>query len=293
MEPAVLALALVAGAVAAFNPCGFALLPAYLSLLVASGDGERGHTSAAARAVRFTTGMTTGFVVVFGAFALVVAPLALAVERWLPALTIVIGVALIGLGIWLLAGRSMVAPRLTGWGRAPSATWGSQVGYGVTFALASLSCTLAPFLAVTTSALRAGSLLGVAGAFVAYALGMGAVVGVLALAAATASTSLTTRLRRAAPVVARFSGALLLVAGAYVAWYGWFELRVLAGTSVDDPIVSAAVAVQGALSRGVLGLGVPAIAVAVAVVLTIALTVLVRGLRHRDSEQPADEESLR
>ena len=36
MDPAVLTLALVAGAVAAFNPCGFALLPAYLSLLVAS-----------------------------------------------------------------------------------------------------------------------------------------------------------------------------------------------------------------------------------------------------------------
>ena len=35
MDPAVLAFALVAGAVAAVNPCGFALLPAYLGLLVA------------------------------------------------------------------------------------------------------------------------------------------------------------------------------------------------------------------------------------------------------------------
>ena len=34
MSASILAFALVAGAVAAFNPCGFALLPAYLGLLV-------------------------------------------------------------------------------------------------------------------------------------------------------------------------------------------------------------------------------------------------------------------
>ncbi len=35
MSPGALAFTLVAEAVAAFNPCGFALLPAYLGLLVA------------------------------------------------------------------------------------------------------------------------------------------------------------------------------------------------------------------------------------------------------------------
>jgi len=73
VDPAILTLAFVAGAVAAFNPCGFALLPAYLTMLVASPDGEPGRGAAAARALRFTAGMTVGFVAVFGAFALVIA----------------------------------------------------------------------------------------------------------------------------------------------------------------------------------------------------------------------------
>jgi cytochrome c biogenesis protein CcdA len=39
-----LGLAVAAGMLAAVNPCGFALLPAYLSLLI-SGDGPRGRAS--------------------------------------------------------------------------------------------------------------------------------------------------------------------------------------------------------------------------------------------------------
>lgn len=281
MEPAALALALVAGAVAAFNPCGFALLPAYLTMLVASPAEPPGHGAAATRAVRFTTGMTVGFVAVFGSFALVVAPLALSIERWLPVLTVLIGVVLIALAGWLLSGHTLPGPRLNRKGQAPSVTWVSQVGYGVTFALASLSCTVAPFLAATTSALRAGSVTGVVAVFLAYALGMGAVVGILAIAAVTAGSTVTARLRRASPVISRFSGALLLLAGAYVAWYGWFELRVLAGTTVEDPIVSAAIGVQAALTRAVAGLGVVGVGGTVVVVLAVTGTMVLRASRRR------------
>ncbi len=285
MDPAILTLAFVAGAVAAFNPCGFALLPAYLTMLVASPDGEPGRGAAAARALRFTAGMTVGFVAVFGAFALVIAPLAISIERWLPVLTVVLGVVLLGLGAWLLSGREMKLPALRRGGTAPGASWWSKVGYGVTFALASLSCTIAPFLAVTTTALRTGSLAGVVVAFVLYALGMGAVVGLLAIAAATASSSITARLRRASPVISRLSGALLLLAGAYVAWYGWFELRVLGGEQVSDPVVNAAIGVQSWLTRLVAGLGTGGVAIVAAVVLAVAAAVLVRGVRRRRAER--------
>ncbi|MCL3860968.1 cytochrome c biogenesis protein CcdA [Actinotalea sp. K2] len=281
IDPAVLTLALVAGAVAAFNPCGFALLPAYLTMLVSGPGGQQG--AAVARALRFTAGMTVGFVAVFGGFALLVAPFALSLERWLPVLTIVIGVVLMGLGVWLLAGRTLALPALRRGGRAPTGSWGSQVGYGVTFALVSLSCTIAPFLAVTTGALRSGSVVGALSAFVAYAVGMGAVVGVLAVAAATASASVTARLRRAGPVIARSSGALLVLAGGYVAWYGWFELRVLAGTGTDDPVIGAAIGVQGWLTRAVIDLGTGGVLVGLGVVLVAAAVVAVRGARRRAS----------
>jgi cytochrome c biogenesis protein CcdA len=66
-----------------------------------------------------------------------------------------IGVLLVGVGTWLVAGRHLALPGLAGRGTAPTAGWWSQVGYGVSFALASLSCTIAPFLAVTAGRARA------------------------------------------------------------------------------------------------------------------------------------------
>jgi cytochrome c biogenesis protein CcdA len=121
VDAATLAFALVAGAVAAFNPCGFALLPAYLGLLVAGG----GRTGAVLRALRFAAGMTVGFVVVFGLVGVVLAPLALSLERYLPVVTVLVGVLLVGLGAWLLAGRTLAIPGLAGHGSAPTQAWGS------------------------------------------------------------------------------------------------------------------------------------------------------------------------
>lgn len=282
MDTAALAFALVAGAVAAFNPCGFALLPAYLGLLVSGADGA-GRRGSTLRAVRFSAGMTAGFVAVFGLVGGVLAPLSLSIGRYLPIVTVGMGVVLVALGGWLLAGRQLAVRGLAGRGRPPTGSWWSQAGYGVSFALASLSCTIAPFLAVTASSLRAGGPLGVATAFVAYALGMGTVVLVLSLAVATARTSVVGVMRRAGAVISRCSGALMVVAGAYVAWYGWFEIRALAGRVEPDPIVSAAVGVQEAIARWVAGLG-PVVLLAAAAAVAAILVVMLRG-RSRSAQR--------
>jgi cytochrome c-type biogenesis protein len=283
MDPGLLALALLAGAVAAFNPCGFALLPAYLGLLVAAPD--EGRSTAVRRAVRFATGMTVGFVAVFGLVGAVVAPVAAALQRYLPVLTVLIGAVLMVLGVRLLAGRGLALPGLAGRGRPPTESWASQLVFGVSFALASLSCTLAPFLAVTAGSLRAAGPLGVVGTFLVYALGMGTVVLVLSLAVALARGSLVRSMRRAGAVLSRGSGALLLVAGAYVAWYGWFEIRVLTGTAVSDPVISAAVSVQAALTRWVTGLG--AVGVLVLAGTAAAVVLLLRRSRAPQAQEPA------
>lgn len=277
MDPAALAFALLAGAVAAFNPCGFALLPAYLGLLATDV-----RSRAVVRAVRFAGGMTVGFVAVFGLVGVVLGPVIGSLTRYLPVVAIVVGVLLTGLGVWMLTGRSLALPGLAG--RGPR-RW-SQVGYGVSFALASLSCTIAPFLAAVAGALRAGGTLGAAAAFVAYALGMGVVVLALALAVALASARAVTAMRRAGAVINRASGLLLVLAGPYIAWYGWVELRALAGGPAEDPVVAAAVEVQAALSALVARLGVAGL-LAVAAVLAVVATVAARRGR-RDARVAGD-----
>ncbi|WP_100497906.1 cytochrome c biogenesis CcdA family protein [Geodermatophilus chilensis] len=282
MDVGVFGLALVAGAVAAFNPCGFALLPAYLGLIVA--DARSARRAAVARAVGFALGMTTGFVVVFGLAGLALGSVTASVQRYLPVLTVLIGAVLVGVGLWLLTGRRLGLSGMAGHGQAPTARWASQVGFGVSFALASLSCTLAPFLAVTAGALRTGGPVEVAATFLVYALGMGTIVTVLSVAVALARTSIVGSLRRAGALISRGSGALLLVAGGYVAWYGWFEIRVLAGAASGDPVIEAASSVQGALTRWVAALG-PGGLVAIGLIAAVGVAGAIRPGRRRARER--------
>lgn len=241
IDGATLALALGAGVVAALNPCGFVLLPAYLSLLVI--DEQPSRPVAVTRALRATAAMTAGFAAVFALFGLAVAPVASSVQQYLPAFTIVLGIALALAGAWVLAGRSITVPRFGRRGTAArplTASIASMAGFGASYAIASLGCTIAPFLAVVVTAFRAGSIGEGLLTFLTYALGMGLVVGTASVAVALARTGLIGRLRMLGGALTRVGGALLLAAGAYVAWYGAWELRVFHTGVGSDPVVDAA-----------------------------------------------------
>lgn len=247
MNSDLLGLAFAAGMVAAFNPCGFAMLPAYLMLVIQREEGR--PAAAVGRALLASAAMALGFVAVFGLFGLLTLSVASTVQRYLPYGTVVIGVALVALGIWLLTGRE-----LPGWSMgkgarwAPTARMGSMVGYGVGYALASLSCTVGPFLAVTASSLRSGSALGVLAVYLAYSAGIALVVSALAVAVALASAGMIDRMRRVLPFVNRVSGLVLVLVGLYVAYYGWFEVRLFDGKGGDDPVIAAAGRIQRALA---------------------------------------------
>ncbi|WP_328344008.1 cytochrome c biogenesis CcdA family protein [Micromonospora sp. NBC_00421] len=238
-----LLLALTAGMLGAVNPCGFAMLPAYLSLLVAGPADGRG---AIGRALTAAAGLTCGYVVVFGAFGLAVAPLADWLRPRLPWLTVTLGLGLLALGLWLLAGRRLPTPGPST--RAPRLTRSlpSMALFGMAYALASLSCAIAPFLAIVVTSLQAGSTLRGLALFVAYAIGMGLVVTVAALGVALLRGRVVRGLRGAGAWVPRLSGLVLLVAGGYVAWYGWYEVRLAQGRhdAFGDPVVVGAARVQ-------------------------------------------------
>jgi len=247
VEQNLVALAFVAGMVAAFNPCGFAMLPAYLTLVIDPQSG--GQLAAVGRALAATAAMALGFLAVFGSFGLLTVSVASTVQRYLPYVTLVIGVGLVVAGVWLLSGRELRAPNLAGGRWAPTARLGSMFGYGVGYAIASLSCTIGPFLAVTGSSLRRGSPAQGVLVYVAYAAGIALVVGVLAVAVALASSSMVDRMRAMLPHINRISGLILVVVGLYVGYYGFYEIRLFtANGSAEDPVVSAAGRIQRALA---------------------------------------------
>ncbi|MFE0255764.1 cytochrome c biogenesis CcdA family protein [Streptomyces sp. NPDC059010] len=277
-----LALALSAGMLAAVNPCGFALLPAYLSLLVL-GDDSPSRAAAIGRALIATVAMTAGFAALFGVFGLAVQPVAGQVQEHLPWFTIVFGLLMAAAGTWLLAGRQLpvLAPKLR---RAPAVTRSlpSMALFGMAYATASLGCTIAPFLAIVVSAFRSGSTGEGIALFAAYAGGMGLIVGAASLTVALTRTTAVTRLRRLGAVAPRLGGALLVCVGAYVAYYGWYEIRVQRDPTTQDPVIDAAGTVQRTVAEVLDTLGPTTITVLFAGLLVTAAA-LARRRRTRRS----------
>lgn len=295
IDTAALGFALAAGLVAALNPCGFAFLPGYLALVIAESHGVS-RLTALARAGAATVAMAAGFLTVFGMFGLVVAPLVASAQKYLPFATVVIGVLLLALGVWLLTGRdvNVVLPRLAA--GAPTARLGSMYGYGIGYAVASLSCTVAPFLAVISTTFKQGSTLSGILAFVAYAAGMSITVGiaalVVALAGAGTGTGLSAAWRRVLPHVGRVAGVIVLLTGLYVTYYGYYEIRLSftgpGGADGPDPVIRAATAIQGWLARQVDGLGVWPLLGAIGLLVAAASAWRLLARRRARAADPTD-----
>lgn len=252
MEFSSISIAIVAGVLATFNPCGFALLPAYLSALVIGSNTDNQKPLAIyARAFRFSLGMALGLVAVFSAFALIVFPFSLSIEQYLPVVTAVIGIFLVVFAIQLLRGKSPALKRFLNPNIAPKKQFITQIGYGVTFALGSLSCTVGPFLAIASTALASGSLFNILASFALYGLGMAATVLVLALLTAATNRALISKIRGATPVIEKITAILVLLVGIYILFYAWFELQSYAGLDTANPVIDFALTLQGTLIQWV------------------------------------------
>lgn len=293
MIDAPLALAFSAGLVAAFNPCGFAMLPAYLSYFLGTEDDEGDARAGVGRALAVGVAVTVGFMVVFGLVGLAITTLSLQVYEYLPWVTLVIGVGLVGLGVAMLAGfePTLNLPHLNKGGR--ERTLSSMVLFGISYAVASLSCTLPVFLAVVGFD-REGLLAGMA-QYLAYAVGMGLVMLVLTVALALARHSLVRWMRSAGAYVSRVSGALLVLAGAYVAYYGWYELSVLDGNLDAGGPADRVNALQADLLQWIRDIGTLRVGLVLGGLATLALVFVVwRALPAADGdagEEPTDEAS--
>jgi len=214
------------GMVAAVNPCGFAMLPAYLSLYLGAHEdnfGKRPSMTRLLRALLVGASVSSGFVLLFGLAGLVISAGGILLLEMMPALGIVIGGVLVLVGLWMLVGGTLHA--------GPFEQFAGRVGdprnvsvpgfflFGLAYGAASLSCTLPAFLAVVGSSLASGGILAGAGRFFGFGLGMAAVLVTLTLALAFFKQGLVKWLRGAVPYVRLASAILLVLAGAYVIFY--------------------------------------------------------------------------
>lgn len=222
---AALTLVFSAGMVATLNPCGFAMLPAYLSYFMGLQDEQEKSTPAALRtALAVGAVVSAGFVVVFGIAGIVITAGFRSVIDWIPWLALTIGVAVTVLGIAMLRGFEMTIglpkARRAGTGRG----YGNVFGFGVSYAVASLSCTLPVFLTVVATQLTQRSFVGGFVIFLGYGLGMSIVLLGITVVMALGKQSLVTKLRSSARYINRVSGGILVLAGAFIVWFWATEI---------------------------------------------------------------------
>lgn len=222
-------LAFASGMLATVNPCGFAMLPAYLGYFLGVEGDDRDARASVSRSLGVGLSVSGGFLLVFSLVGLATYHLSASVSEWTPWATIVIGIVLAVLGVAMLRGFEPVVnlPKLNRGGRTRDGQ--SMFVFGVSYAVASISCALPLFTASVVGTFRRENLVSSMAVFVTYSLGMTLVLLALTLSMGMARQSIVRRLRRSLPYVTRASGLLLVVAGAYLAHYGWYERRVRAG----------------------------------------------------------------
>jgi cytochrome c-type biogenesis protein len=229
MDQGALLLAFSAGMVATVNPCGFAMLPAYLAYFLGLDDRSGSPRAGVVRALAVGLSVSAGFLVVFFLLGVPFAGLADsdAFRSRLPWVTTATGLGLAVLGVAMIRGyeptlRLPKMSRGTGSRELPT-----MFVFGVSYAVSSLSCTIPLFLGLVAYSLTGSDATEGIASFVAYGLGMALVLMALTLAMALARQGLLRGLRRIVPRVNRITGILLVVAGAYVAYFGWYENQVL------------------------------------------------------------------
>lgn len=218
--------AFAAGMIASVNPCGFFLLPSYVSYHL--GTNEAGFEKSPVaprmgRALLLGGVATLGFVIVFASMGAVVA----AGGRWLvdifPYAGLSIGVGMILLGLWLgFTGRSIGIAGANRLMVTPRRNLRNVFLFGLGYAIGSLSCTLPVFLVVVGTAVVTEGFAASIGQFIGYALGMGVVLMGVTLGVSLFKGSVTAYMRAITPYLHRISMMFLIGAGSYLIYYWVF-----------------------------------------------------------------------
>ena len=222
-----LGFALAAGLVSAVNPCGFAMLPAYLGLYLGANEQSNGSVHPVrllSKALLVGGAVTAGFVVLFSVAGLVIGFGAHSfVVGATPWIGLAIGVVLAITGAWMLGGgkiysglASRAAVRISD----PTQTgFRGYFLFGVAYGTASLSCTLPIFLIVVGTSLAVSDILTTLGQFLLYALGMGMVIMALTIGIAFFKGAMLRGLRGALPYIQPVGLLLMNLAGSYIVFY--------------------------------------------------------------------------
>jgi len=206
-----LTLIFTAGALTLLSPCGFPMLPGYISYYM-------GAKASLEKAVSGGVACTLGLLTVFSAIGVVVSTLGSLVSRYIPLLELVAGLIVISMGISMIA--EIRFPTFFTISRAPRQR--GLIGvflYGVVYGLAALGCSAPIFFSILFYAVSAGGLFYGMITFVVYALGMGLPIIITTILVAKAKKFMLERMLKMIPWFQKIGGIVLIIIGAYLIYF--------------------------------------------------------------------------
>ena len=209
------------GMLAAVNPCGFVLLPAYLLYFLGIDGANQGVMRAPLqRALRVSAAVSSGFLVVF----LVVGSISRLFTQWIELNAkyagFVIGLVLIGLGIAMLFGwKPSFATSIPGAKKDHSTR--AMFIFGVGYAIASIGCTIGLLTTAILGSIGTNGFASGVISIVMYGLGMSLLVTTLTVTLAAAKTGMTKVLKQSLRYIDKVAAGFIAITGAYLTWY-WY-----------------------------------------------------------------------
>jgi cytochrome c-type biogenesis protein len=213
----------IAGIFAAVNPCGFVLLPTYLMYFLGM-EGTRPGTQRAAigRALGVAGAVSAGFMAVF----IVIGVITKSLTSWIydsasDYISLGVGVLMVVVGVATLFGKHLpfMTPKLDVGGQDTSIK--SMFLYGVSYALASIGCTLPLFTSAILGRFGKEGIVTGSISVGAYGAGMALILSALTVSLALARTGMLKALRKVMSHIDLVSGVVLVLAGLYLVWYGY------------------------------------------------------------------------
>jgi cytochrome c-type biogenesis protein len=241
----VFALAAIAGVTTFFSPCAFPMFPGYMSLFLgltapagaSPSVAGRSYTGAARKATLAGSMTAFGMILVFLVIGIALIFAAGFVKGYIPDLQIVVGVALVGLGVLLLTNLQywkIVAPLQRLWYRmggkrpeevlsTPESASGRRLyvklfSYGMGYAAAAAGCVAPVIFAAILAGLTLGFLGGIVNILIFSLTAAALMIGVTLLLA-LAGTRYMNALKAFTPLIKKVSSVVLIVVGAYLIYF--------------------------------------------------------------------------
>ena len=219
-----------AGALTAVNPCGFAMLPIYLSMYLKRSEGRKiNFITKFNNSILIITTIGMGFLVLFLTFGFLIGLGGELLSLLIPTISIFLGIIVLYMGFTQLIGEQSYIPffqQLASKIGNPSNTdLKSFFIFGISYGIASIGCSLPLFIALITNSIKSQDLVLSIFHFLSYALGMIFIIGLVTVFISIFSKVKIPFLNQISRKSSTISGIILCIVGIYLLIYWLTDLK--------------------------------------------------------------------